>query len=98
MINILREKEDLDIRNFRPRRLDRMDILSSDLIFTMEDAQTNYILNLEPTAEGRVFGLKKFLPHDYEKDIPDPIGQDYEFYERVYAIIKNAVLELRDWL
>lgn len=98
VVDVLQEKEGIGLSGFTPKRLDRKTILSSNLIFTMEDAQTNYILNLEPTAEGRVFGLKKFLPHELEKDIADPIGQDYEFYERVYDIIKKAVLELRDWL
>jgi tRNA threonylcarbamoyl adenosine modification protein (Sua5/YciO/YrdC/YwlC family) len=97
-VQVLKEKENIDMTAFRPKRLDRLTILSSDLIFTMEDAQTNYILNLEPTAEGRIFGLKKFLPRELENDIPDPIGQEYEFYERVYSIIKKAVLELKDWL
>lgn len=97
-VDILKEKENIDMGSFRPKRLDRRTVLSSDLIFTMEDAQTNYILRLEPTVEGRIFGLKKFLPHKLENDIPDPIGQEYEFYERVYAIIKKAILELKDWL
>jgi tRNA threonylcarbamoyl adenosine modification protein (Sua5/YciO/YrdC/YwlC family) len=97
-VQLLKEKENIDIDVFKPKRLDRLIVLSSDLIFTMEDAQANYILNLEPTAEGRVFGLKKFLPQELENDIPDPIGQEYEFYERVYSIIKKAILELKDWL
>ncbi|MDP2924328.1 MAG: L-threonylcarbamoyladenylate synthase [Candidatus Omnitrophota bacterium] len=98
VVELLREKEGLNIVDFTPKRLDSKAILSSDFIFTMEDAQTEHILRLEPTAEGRIFGLKKFLPQELEKDIPDPIGRDYEFYEEVYLLIKKAILELRDWL
>jgi len=96
--DILKEKESLDISGFSSRRIDRQVILSSDLIFTMEDAHTDYILKFEPTAEGRVFALKKFLPAGLEKDIPDPIGRDISVYEEVYSLIKKAIIELTGWL
>jgi tRNA threonylcarbamoyl adenosine modification protein (Sua5/YciO/YrdC/YwlC family) len=96
--SILKEKENLDTRGFVARRLDKNIILSSDLIFTMEDVQSSHVLNIEPTAEGRIFALKKFLPHALEKDIPDPIGRSYDVYEEVYSLIKRVVLELKDWL
>ena len=70
----------------------------SDLIFVMEDAQSDYILKAEPKAEGKIFNLKKFLPADKENDIPDPIGKSLLVYEDVYSLIKEAVLELKNWL
>ncbi|MDD5195205.1 MAG: L-threonylcarbamoyladenylate synthase [Candidatus Omnitrophica bacterium] len=96
--SILKEKEDIDVRGFRAKKIDRLDVLSSDLIFTMEEEQTKYILKIEPTVEGRIFHLKKFLSHSFSGDIPDPIGKSYEVYENAYFLIKQAVLELRDWL
>jgi len=96
--DILKQKEGLDASGFASRRIDRQTILSSDLIFTMEDVHTDYILEFEPTAEGRVFGLKKFLPQGFEKDIPDPIGRDISVYEEVYSLIKKAIIELTGWL
>jgi tRNA threonylcarbamoyl adenosine modification protein (Sua5/YciO/YrdC/YwlC family) len=98
VIDIMREKEGLEMNGFSSNRLNREIILSSDLIFTMEDTQKDYVLKIEPTAEGRVFNLKKFLPPDLEKDIPDPIGKNYKFYEEVYSLIKKAILELKEWL
>ncbi len=97
-VDVLKQKEGIDIAGFSSQMLDRETILSSDLIFTMEDAHTDYILKFEPTAEGRVFGLKKFLPNELEKDIPDPIGKDIKAYEKVYSLIKKAIIELVDWL
>jgi len=96
--SILKDNEDIDIRRFCSKKLDRQILLSSDLIFTMEEIQKNYILKLEPTIEGRVFNLKKFLPPELERDIPDPIGASRVAYENVYSLIKEAVLELKDWL
>ena len=98
IVDILKEKEDLDILGFSSKRLDRYMVLSSDLIFTMEDAQSKYILKFEPSVEGRLFNLKKFLPFSLEKDIPDPIGKSRAVYEEVYSLIKEAVLELKDWV
>ncbi|MBN3041203.1 MAG: threonylcarbamoyl-AMP synthase [Candidatus Omnitrophica bacterium] len=97
-VNILKENEDIDARGFLSRRLDRHLILSADLIFTMEDLQTKYILQYEDTAEGRVFNLKKFLPANLEQDIPDPVGKSLGFYNGVYDLLKEAVIELVDWL
>jgi len=98
VVSILKEDEGLDASEFYAKRLDRFTVLSSDLIFCMEDAQNKYILEVEPKAKDRVFNLKKFLPPGAEKDIPDPIGRNLAVYRKVYSIIKEAVLELKDWL
>lgn len=80
------------------RQIDRHTLLSSDLIFTMEEEQRDMLVRLEPTAETRIFNLKKFLPPDMEKDIPDPIGGSKQVYRDVFEIIRTAIIELRDWL
>ncbi len=98
VVSILKQKEDLDAGNLFAQRLDRFTVFSSDLIFTMEDAQSKYVLELEPKAKGRVFNLKKFLPSGTQKDIPDPVGRDMTVYGEVYLLIKEAILELKDWL
>jgi len=98
VVNLLKEKEGLNLSGFHAKPLDRFAVLSSDLIFTMEDAQSDYVLKLEPTAEGRVFNIKKFLPAASEQDIPDPIGKDMSFCENTYSLIKDAVLEIKDWV
>ena len=98
VISILREREDLDVRDFHARKLDKYMVLSSDLIFTMEDAQSEYVLKFVPSSEGRVFNLKKFLPPELEKDIPDPIGRNMGVYQEAYDLIKKATLELIEWL
>ena len=98
VVNILKEDEGLDASKFFAQRLDRFTILSSDLIFCMEDSQVKYVLELEPKAEGRVFNLKKFLSAEAEKDIPDPVGRNLAVYREVYLLIKEAILELKDWL
>ncbi|MDD3296197.1 MAG: L-threonylcarbamoyladenylate synthase [Candidatus Omnitrophica bacterium] len=95
---ILEEKENLGSESFSARRLDKFMVLSSDFIFTMEDAQKNYILRFIPQAEGRVFNLKQFITPEPEADITDPIGRSTDVHQEVYGLIKEAVLELKDWL
>jgi tRNA threonylcarbamoyl adenosine modification protein (Sua5/YciO/YrdC/YwlC family) len=95
---ILKEEEDIEVKIFSSVRLDRHMVLAADFIFTMEDLQSKYIVQFEPTSEGRVFNLKKFLPMELEQDIPDPIGKSREFYQGVYSLLQKAVLELSDWL
>ncbi len=97
-IKVLGEKENIDASGHRAKMIDRFTVLSSDLIFVMEDKHKDYIVKLEPTAETRIFPLKKFLFNSPERDITDPIGKPYEVYEEVYSIIKEAVEELMEWL
>jgi len=92
---ILKEYENLETEHFA-KRINREILLSSDLIFVMEKKHKEFITNLEPLVESRVFLLGKFLPQ--EQEIPDPIGRPFEFHLEVYNLIKEAILELREWL
>jgi L-threonylcarbamoyladenylate synthase len=96
--NILKSQERMDPQPHRATQINRAAILSSDLIFPMEDRQQDYILKVEPTAEPRIIPLKKFLPEELGNDIPDPIGKPDWFYQNVYGILKQAIMELREWL
>jgi protein-tyrosine-phosphatase len=98
MAQILEERENTLSADFVSRKIDRLTILSADLIFTMDEVQRRHVLGIEPSAEGRVFALKKFLPPELEQDIPDPMGQGLEAYEEAYSLIKKAVNELIHWL
>ncbi len=94
---VVQQEENIDISQSKAAQVTDEMILSSDYIFTMEDSQLNYILKQVPSAQARVFNLKRFLPVD-SADIPDPIGKSYGFYKNVYNIIKEATSELVDWL
>lgn len=98
VIKLLKEKEDIDATNHQAKRLNRENILSSDLIITMEKVHKDIVIKIEPTAAERTFLLSKFLPESKEEDIHDPIGENYESYEKIYEIIKQAIDELIDWL
>lgn len=95
-VNVLKRKEDINVGCVMAKRLDQHTLLSSDLIFVMEKAQQDYVLKMEPSVEGRVFVLGKFLKK--EQDIVDPIGKTESAYEQTYEMIKEAVIDLGDWL
>ncbi len=98
VLDILFHEEEIGAVDHSSCRLDRETLLSADLIFTMENSQKDYVLKLEPTVGARVFPLSKFLPKSPEVDIQDPIGQPRQVYQKVYELIKTAVVELREWL
>ena len=98
MAALLEREENILSADFVSKTIDRHAILSADLIFTMDDDQLRHVLEIEPTALGRVFALKKFLPPELERDIPDPVGKDLRTHEEVYKLIKKAVNELIHWL
>ncbi|MBN2483395.1 MAG: threonylcarbamoyl-AMP synthase [Candidatus Omnitrophica bacterium] len=98
VLDILFHEEQIGAVDHISQRLDHYTVLSSDLIFTMEESQREYVLQMEPTAEARVFALSKFLPGSPQKDIQDPIGQPKEVYQKAYELIKQSVVELREWL
>ena len=78
--------------------LRRENVVSSDLIFVMEDRHKEAVINLEPTAEDRVFKLCDFLFNTQYSVIPDPVGGSDQIYRQNYALIKDAIKELVDWL
>jgi tRNA threonylcarbamoyl adenosine modification protein (Sua5/YciO/YrdC/YwlC family) len=98
VLQVIREKESIDVKGFASQRLNHDALLSSDLIFTMEDEQYEHILKVEPTVEGRLFHLKKFLPPELEGDIEDPIGQGVDAYRKLYEVMSKAINELIHWL
>jgi len=92
---ILREYENIEVSHYA-RKVERNFLLSSDLIFVMEKKHKEFIVQLEPLLEPRIFLLGKFLPQ--EQEIPDPIGKPFEFHLEIYNLIKEAIIELREWL
>ena len=97
-LRILSERENINAGGHRSKTIDRDIILSSDLIIVMEQKHKDYLVEIEPTSEARIFTLGKFLVPELKQDIPDPIGKPYGTYEKVYSLIKNAVTELTEWL
>lgn len=82
---------DVDISGHRARRLTDAMIKESDMMLVMEPVHKRHIISRVPYAEPRVFLLKEFSARGDGVSIPDPIGMGAQFYERVAAIIDEAI-------
>jgi protein-tyrosine-phosphatase len=86
------KEEGIDANMHRSRRVTQDLVRSSDLILVMEEIHRQKILELAPEARNRLFLLKEFAKiNNGGLDISDPIGSSLEFYEDIFAIIKDAV-------
>jgi tRNA threonylcarbamoyl adenosine modification protein (Sua5/YciO/YrdC/YwlC family) len=77
--------DDIDISAHTSTALTEELIRRSDLIYVMSREHAGYVLGLSPDS-----GKKVLLLAD-DTDVPDPIGQDEEFYKKCFAMIKKAV-------
>ena len=84
------KKFGIDISNHRAVHIGRDLIRKADLILALEKKQKEDILELEPTAKGKVFLINEFAGNG-ELDIEDPIGQGLKEYEKCAGIIKGLL-------
>lgn len=76
----------IDIGNHASQHLTRSVVEESDLIFCMTRSHCEHVCFLSPDAEDKCLLLAKDL------DIPDPIGQPQEYFNRCADIIESAVM------
>ena len=82
-IKVMKEV-DVDVSEFKSKRINAVMIRAADLILMMEPMQKDMILNLEPHVTGKTFLLKeyanpsKLLPKGFS--VHDPIGKPLAYY------------------
>jgi len=88
----------VDLRDHRATLLTPGIISEADLILTMTRAHREHILEIFPSAAGKVFTLAEYA--GAAGDVPDPIGQPVEVYrscaERLKDLIARAIDRLRE--
>jgi tRNA threonylcarbamoyl adenosine modification protein (Sua5/YciO/YrdC/YwlC family) len=93
----LLKEEGIDVSDHRSQKVTPDMIKKSDIILVMERLHEQRILELAPSVKNRLFLLKEFAKiDDNNLDIADPIGKPREFYEKTFAIIKEAIEEIAD--
>jgi L-threonylcarbamoyladenylate synthase len=73
----------LDLSRHRSSPLSAVLLAQAGLILTMTSHHRQTVLELCPTAAGRVFTLKDYAGGEPDEDIPDPICRGLEAYRRV---------------
>jgi tRNA threonylcarbamoyl adenosine modification protein (Sua5/YciO/YrdC/YwlC family) len=85
-------REGLDASGHFSQRLTKEMARRSDLILVMERMHEEAVLRVAPDVKNRLFLLKEFAKiDDRDLNIPDPIGRSQDFYDKVGAVIKEAV-------
>jgi protein-tyrosine-phosphatase len=82
----------VDIRNHASQHLTRSLVETSDFIFCMTGSHCEQVIALSPEARSRCFLLATDL------EIPDPVGQPQQIFNRCADIIEAAVKERIDEL
>ncbi|MCM8801073.1 MAG: L-threonylcarbamoyladenylate synthase [Candidatus Omnitrophica bacterium] len=91
----LLKQEGIDVSGHRSKRLTEGMLKKSDIILVMERMQEERVIQMAPEVRNRLFLLKEFVKiKDNILDIPDPIGTNRQFYEKVFITIKEAVEEI----
>ena len=90
-IDILK-REDIDVSGHSSQKVTKEMLKKSDIILVMEHLHEQRVLELAPETKNRLFLLKEFAKiNDGQLSIDDPIGKPQEFYEKTFAIIKEAI-------
>lgn len=89
-------KEGVEIGKHRSRQLTQEMVEDADLIVVMTEDHRDAILHFAPGAGKKVFLLSEFEEDGELKgtDIPDPIAQPLEAYERCLAQMKSPLANL----
>lgn len=79
----LLEKRNIDISRHRARQLNEEIVKDADIIFTMDNAQKQYILKRYPFACGKTFLLGN--------EVPDPYTKTEHDYEIAFQLIEKGI-------
>jgi L-threonylcarbamoyladenylate synthase len=75
----------VDLGDHMSRRLTRSLVEASDLIYGMARSHCEHVIRLSPEAEGKCSLLAD------DREIPDPIGQPQEYFNKCADVIEAAV-------
>lgn len=82
---LMRER-DIDLSAHRARQLALEDLRQADLVLVMEKHQREAVLDIDPTARGKVF----LLGHWIDAEVPDPYLRGEEAHRATIELILAA--------
>jgi len=95
-LEILKREEGIDFSTHKATECGFWNLKRQDVIFVAQQNHLRYIKENYPYFKDKVYLLLEYvdLPFEGGYDIPDPIGRSDEFYYRILALIKEAVMRL----
>lgn len=92
-------KHGLDLGDHRARQIEPRDFEQFDLILSVDTGTQNILKRQCPSDMSyKLQLLMSYAPHFGVTDIPDPYQGDEQLFDRVYALISEAVTGLSDSL
>ncbi len=93
-VRVLLRRDGLDVTGHRSRLLTEGQVDEAGLIVVMTEAHRRSLLDRFPQAEGKIRLLKEYDGYRGWGDLDDPLGGDWESYERIRTEIERALPEL----
>lgn len=84
------EKHNIKGFSHKAMPLTKEEILGADLILTMTKEHKEVLLNYDNSLKDKVFTLYEYALGE-DKDIKDPFGKDYSFYEACFEEIYTLI-------
>ena len=81
----------IDLSSHRARQLTPELASEFDLILAMEESQQRAIVQIFPSARGRVHRLGRYGRFD----VPDPVGQPRASFEAALALIERGIADFQ---
>ncbi|RJP24449.1 MAG: RpiB/LacA/LacB family sugar-phosphate isomerase [Candidatus Omnitrophota bacterium] len=92
------KKRDALLDGFRSRILSPDLCEDSHLLLVMEHEHRYFIEELYPASADKVLLLGSFLPHQFDDEIPDPVGGDQKLFDEIADLIDVAINGLiKEW-
>jgi protein-tyrosine phosphatase len=82
----------IDISGHRSRGLSIEAVRTADLILSMTGIHVDQVLDVDPEARTRTYLLSEFADGG-QVDVPDPIGEPREEYERVFDMLHGFIVD-----
>ena len=79
----------IDMEAHRARQVTGELLAAHELVLTMEEHHSRWLLGRFPTARGRVFPIRHWV--QAEGAVPDPYCQGREAFEQTWTLLEEAV-------
>ena len=98
-VRVMRE-HGIDVSAHRSRKITPAMVRTADKIFVMETMHKDAILRSWPEAGEKVHLLTEYSKDEFQKtleiDIPDPIHMPDDFYDNVFHVIRDCVMQIAE--
>ena len=93
-INVMK-KAGIDLCKEKSKPVTKNLLDKSDIVLTMEDMHKSEILEKFPDTKDKIFLLSEYVSNgNSTREISDPMGQSFNFYEKTFEEIKKYIEKL----